>query len=34
MTEALTAIIRFSLMRLVPDVYGPDMILKIQIQAR
>lgn len=28
MTEALTAIIRFSSMRSVPDVYGPDMILK------
>lgn len=34
MTEALTAIIRFSSMRSVQDVYGPDMILKIQIQAR
>lgn len=28
MTEALTAIIRFSSMRSVQDVYGPDMILK------
>lgn len=34
MTEALTAIIRFSSMRSVPDVYGPDMTLKIQIPAR